>query len=161
MPVPAPVNTSNMDVGTDNPQTARADLLDLAEKFNTLLTHLAATTAGVSADDAALSITSTVNVSSAVAFSSQHIRIGEHVHASFGVEVTVAAAGSVFFSGSLPVASNFTTPGDGGGSGVASGSGGTVPVQLSAISSDVMRYFFSAPAAGVYTLTGTYMYRVQ
>jgi hypothetical protein len=161
MAVPAPVNTSNMDVGTDNPQFARADLLDLAQKFNNLLAHLAATTAGISADDASLSITSTVNVSSAVAFSAQHIRIGEHVHASFGIEVTVAATGNVSFNGSLPVASNFTTTGDGVGSGVASGAGGTVPVQLVALSSDVMAYFFRAPAAGVYTLTGTYMYRVQ
>lgn len=31
-----PVNTTNLDVGTDNPALARTDLLDLAQKFNLL-----------------------------------------------------------------------------------------------------------------------------
>ena len=35
------VNTSNFDAGTDDPAQARADLLDLAQKFNQLRQHLA------------------------------------------------------------------------------------------------------------------------
>jgi hypothetical protein len=43
MPWPTtPVSTTNLDAGTDNPQTARADLLDLVQKFNEMRAHVSA-----------------------------------------------------------------------------------------------------------------------
>jgi hypothetical protein len=43
MPWPSSnANTTNLDAGTDNPQLARADLLDLTQKFNDLRAHVSA-----------------------------------------------------------------------------------------------------------------------
>ena len=43
MPWPTtPVPTTNLDAGTDNPQAARADLLDLVQKFNEMRAHVSA-----------------------------------------------------------------------------------------------------------------------
>jgi hypothetical protein len=48
------VNTTNADSGTDNPSSARADLLDLIQKTNQMIAHISAAAAGL-LDDASIS----------------------------------------------------------------------------------------------------------
>jgi hypothetical protein len=157
----ATIPTANTDVGGDNPQVARADILQTMQQVNEIRDHLQPLAPGLATGTHTITFSNVVNASAVVSFSGQYIRVGNEVHAAFGITVVASAAGGVSFLGSLPVASNFTTTGDGVGSGAADGAGGFVPVRLVAVGSlDAMGYFFQAPAAGSYTVVGTYMYRV-
>lgn len=154
------VTTTSLDAGTDSPQTARAHLLDLAQKFNQVRAHGAVFEQGLAAATYTPIITNLTNASSAPVFSAMYMQLGAFVLLHIGVSVTVSAVGDVSFNASIPVASDFSTTGDGVGSGSAAGTT-IVPVRLVAVgASDTISVFFKAAASGAHTLTASFMYRV-
>ena len=76
MPWPSSnVNTTNLDAGTDNPQLARADLLDLTQKFNDLRAHVSAFAQSMLDDADAAAVQATLGVPSVARMNSVPVNL--------------------------------------------------------------------------------------
>lgn len=77
------VNTTNLDAGTDSPQLARDDLLDLSQKFNQLSSHVNSFMQGLLGSADAATARATLDVPT---------RAGGNASGSWGISITGTAA---------------------------------------------------------------------
>lgn len=159
----ADVTTTSLDAGTDSPQTARAHLLDLAQKFNQMRAHGAVFEQGLAAGVYTPSVSGLVNISSAPVHTAYYTQIGSIVTVELNVQATISAAGVASFLVSLPVARAFGA-GEAAvatGAGVAWGNTSLVPVGVSAYpTTSLVQVLCRATAAGLHGIKVSFTYQV-
>lgn len=96
------VVTTNLDAGTDSPATARAQLLDLVQKFNQLRTHVSAAAQALLDDADAAAMRETLGTNAVVPTATTGLTVGvAHKGGVLLATGTVTVPASVFAAGDV------------------------------------------------------------